>query len=170
MGNTSGKAGTSFMLTHFTRRKIQKSTSRHSTMTERENGIVDIEEAVRGARLLAADIESSLGMRTRVETEYPDDWQEFHEEIGRSTPNAWVSVAVPDAGTSAALDPSESVSTSAEGFAMELARILQDDIQIHLREPWPEDRTRTGSSLAPSEAGWRSLGEQSYTVPYGQLK
>ncbi|MFG1791784.1 hypothetical protein [Nocardia sp. NPDC049149] len=81
-----------------------------------------------------------------------------------------MSVAVPDAGTSAALDPSQSESTSAEGFAMELARILQDDIQIHLREPWPKDRTRSGSSLEPSETGWRSLGAQNYIVPYGQLK
>ncbi|WP_433576617.1 hypothetical protein [Nocardia brasiliensis] len=131
---------------------------------------MDIAEAVRGARLLAADIESSLGLRTRVDTEYPDDWREFHEETGRPTPTTWVSVAVPDAGTSAALDPSESDSTSAEGFAMELARILQDDIQIHLREPWPKDRTRSGSSLEPSETGWRSLGAQNYIVPYGQLK
>jgi hypothetical protein len=131
---------------------------------------VDIEEAVRGARLLATDIESSLGMQVRVETEYPDDWREFHEEIRRPTPTAWVSIAVPDAGTSAALDPTESQSISGEGFAMELARILQDDIQIHLREPWPKDRTRSGSSLEPSENGWRSPGEQAYTVPYGQLK
>lgn len=129
-----------------------------------------MEEAVRGAHLLATDIESSLGMRTRVETEYPDGWREFHEEIGRTAPSTWVSVTVPDAGTSAALDPSESKSASAEGFAMELARILQDDIQIHLREPWPKDRAGTGSSLEPSEAGRRSVGERSYTVPYGQLK
>ncbi|MGW4325593.1 hypothetical protein ACWEKR_06840 [Nocardia sp. NPDC004573] len=131
---------------------------------------MDIEEAIRGARLLAADIENSLGIRARVETEYPADWQEFHVEIERPAPTAWVSLAVPDAGTSAALDPGESESTSAEGFAMELARILQDDIQIHLKEPWPRDHTRTGSSLEPSETGWRSKGQQSYTVPYGQLK
>ncbi|MGW0182641.1 hypothetical protein [Nocardia sp. NPDC003345] len=131
---------------------------------------MDIDEAVRGARLLAADIEASLGLRARVETEYPDDWREFHEEIGRSAPAAWVSISIPQAGTSAALDPTESQSSSGEGFAMELARIIQDDIQIHLKEPWPRDRTRSGSSLEPAETGWRSQGEQAETVPYGRLK
>ncbi len=52
---------------------------------------------------------------------------------------------------------------------MELALILQDDIQIHIREPWPKDPTTSGRSLEPTERGWRSLTDRAYLVQYGQL-
>ncbi|WP_063006771.1 hypothetical protein [Nocardia kruczakiae] len=130
---------------------------------------MDVDEAVRGARLLAADIEGSLGFEARVTTEYTEDWQRFDEQTGRAAPGAWVSIAVPQVGTTAALDPTEPGSTTAEGFAMELVRILQDDIQIHLREPWPKDPLAGGRALEPTEWGWQSRIDPHHLVPYGRL-
>jgi hypothetical protein len=130
---------------------------------------MDIDEAVRGARLLAADIEQSLGFSTQISTEYTEDWQRFGEQSGRPVPNAWVSIAVPDVGTTAALDPTEPGSSTAEGFAMELVRILQDDIQIHIREPWPKDPAASSRALEPTELGWQSRKDPEYLVPYGRL-
>ncbi|AHH16230.1 hypothetical protein NONO_c14270 [Nocardia nova SH22a] len=130
---------------------------------------MDVDEAVRGARLLAADIEGSLGFTVEVSTEYTPDWREFGELTGRPTPGAWVSIAVSEAGTTAALDPTEQGSTTAEGFASELARILQDDIQIHVREPWPRDPAASGRALDPTEYGWQSRTDSGYLVRYGEL-
>ncbi|WP_280473232.1 hypothetical protein [Nocardia asiatica] len=130
---------------------------------------MDIDEAVRGARLLAADIEQSLGFSTRISTEYTENWRKFGERFGRPVPKAWVSIGVPDAGTSAALDPTESDSGTAEGFAMELVLILHDDLQIHIREPWPKDPATSGQALVPTERGWRSRTDPEYLVPYGRL-
>src|SRR5689334_2130086 len=130
---------------------------------------MDIDEAVRGARLLAADIEQSLGFSTQISTEYTEDWRRFGELSGRPVPKAWVSIGVPDAGTSAALDATESESSTAEGFAMELVRILQDDIQIHIRAPWPKDPATSGRALEPTERGWGSRTDPRYLVPYGTL-
>lgn len=128
-----------------------------------------IDEAVRGARLLAADIEESLRFSTQISTEYTEGWRRFGDESGRPVPKAWVCIGVPDAGTSAALDPTESGSGTAEGFAMELVRILQDDIQIHIREPWPKDPATSGRALEPTERGWQSRTDPEYLVPYGRL-
>ncbi|MGK8511613.1 hypothetical protein ACRS5S_27520 [Nocardia asiatica] len=130
---------------------------------------MDVDEAVWGARLLAADIEQSPGLATQISTEYTEDWQRFGEQSGRPVPNAWVSIAVPDVGTTAALDPTEPGSATAEGFAMELVRILQDDIQIHIREPWPKDPATSGRALEPTERGWQSRTDPAYLVPYGRL-
>lgn len=130
---------------------------------------MDIAEAARGARLIAADIENTLGFSVRIDTEYTDEWREFGEQTGRPTPQAWLSVEVLGAGTNAALDPTESSSVSAEGFAAELMRILQDDIQIHIREPWPSDPAAGGRALEPTERGWQSSTNPEYLVPYGRL-
>ncbi|MEU5760623.1 hypothetical protein [Nocardia sp. NPDC047648] len=130
---------------------------------------MDLDDAVRGARLLASDIETSLGFAVDVETGTTDKWRRFAERTGRPEPKALVRVAVPDVGTAAALDPTEPGSATAEEFAMELAQILQDDIQIHIREPWPKDPTASGRSLEPTERGWQSLADRAYLVQYGQL-
>ncbi|MGW5379506.1 hypothetical protein ACWESM_29120 [Nocardia sp. NPDC003999] len=134
-----------------------------------ENHPMDISEAVRGAHLLAADIERSLGFSAKVGTEYPEQWRRFHESAGRPIPTAWVSISVPEVGTTIALDPSDPGSTTAEGFAMELVQVLQDDIQIHLREPWPRDPAASGHALAATERGWQSTVDRDHLVPYGQL-
>lgn len=47
-----------------------------------------IDEAVRGARLLAADIEESLGFSTQISTEYTEDWRRFGAQSGRPVPKA----------------------------------------------------------------------------------
>ncbi|WP_378611970.1 hypothetical protein [Nocardia jiangsuensis] len=78
-----------------------------------------------------------------------------------------MSITVREVGTSAALDPTEPGSDTAAEFAMELVRILQQDIQIHLREPWPKDPA--GGALEPTDARWRSRVDREYLVPYGQL-
>ncbi|MET9028780.1 hypothetical protein ABZW96_24635 [Nocardia sp. NPDC004168] len=49
---------------------------------------MDISEAVRGARLLAADIERSLGFSVEVGTEYEEQWHRFHELPWPSDPAA----------------------------------------------------------------------------------
>ncbi|RJO73515.1 hypothetical protein D5S18_20105 [Nocardia panacis] len=130
---------------------------------------MEIDDAVEGARLVAADIERSLGFSVEVSTEYTGDWQEFGAVSRRPAPKGWVSIAVSEVGTTAALDPTEPGSDTAAGFAMELVRILQDDIQIHLREPWPEDPAASGRALEPTERGWRSMVDPDYLVPYGEL-
>lgn len=130
---------------------------------------MELDEAVRGARLLASDIENSLGFSVEVSTEYTEEWRTFGEQTGRPLPKAWVSLAVAEAGTTAALDPSEPGSESAEGFATELALILQDDLQIHTRNPWPRDPAAGGRSLEPTARGWKSSTDTSYLVPYGQI-
>ncbi|MGY2031958.1 hypothetical protein ACW9HR_30580 [Nocardia gipuzkoensis] len=130
---------------------------------------MDIDEAVRGARLLASDIERSLGFSAEVGTEYTEEWRSLRELSGRPLPDAWVTLSVPEVGTTIALDPSEPGSTTAEGFAMELLRVLQDDIQIHIREPWPKDPAAGGRALDPTERGWQSTTDRTYLVPYGQL-
>ncbi|MGW1743594.1 hypothetical protein ACWCPQ_32905 [Nocardia sp. NPDC001965] len=83
---------------------------------------MDVDEAVRGARLLASDIERSLGVTVEISTEYRGSWPTLRELLGRPEPSGWVQITVPAAGTSAALDPTEPGSVTAEGFAMELAR------------------------------------------------
>ncbi|MGW5219148.1 hypothetical protein ACWEQA_14885 [Nocardia sp. NPDC004085] len=130
---------------------------------------MEFSEAVRGARLLAADIERSLGFPADVGTEYPEGWRRFHELSGRPAPKAWVSISVPEVGTTIALDPSEPGSETAEGFAMELVQVLRDDIQIHLREPWPKDPAARGRALAATERGWQSTVDRARLVPYGEL-
>ncbi|WP_280246474.1 hypothetical protein [Nocardia abscessus] len=80
-----------------------------------------------------------------------------------------MTLSVPEVGTTLALDPSEPGSTTAEGFAMELVRVLQDDIQIHIREPWPRDPAADGRALDPTERGWRSQTDRAHLVPYGEL-
>lgn len=80
-----------------------------------------------------------------------------------------VGLSVPEVGSSAALDPGDPGSTTAGEFAMALARILQDDIQIHTRELWPKDPTTSGRALNPTERGWQSLEYRAYLVPYGRL-
>ncbi|MBF6476227.1 MULTISPECIES: hypothetical protein [Nocardia] len=130
---------------------------------------MDIDEAVRGACLLARDIERSLGFSAEVGTEYTEQWRSFRELSGRPLPDAWVTLSVPEVGTTVALDPSEPGSATAEGFAMELVRVLQDDIQIHIREPWPRDPAARGRALDPTERGWRSQMDRAYLVPYGEL-
>ncbi|MEV0358188.1 hypothetical protein AB0H71_19280 [Nocardia sp. NPDC050697] len=80
-----------------------------------------------------------------------------------------MSLTVREVGTTAALDPTEPGSDTAAEFAMELVRILQDDIQIHLREPWPRDPAGGGRALEATDEGWRSRVDREYLVPYGQL-
>ncbi|UGT61367.1 hypothetical protein [Nocardia asteroides] len=128
-----------------------------------------MDEAVRGARLVAADIEQSTGFPTEVGSTYDAEWRRFGKQTGRPEPEGWVNITVREVGTSAALDPTEPGSATAAEFAMELVRILQDDIQIHLREPWPRDPAGGGRALEPTDAGWRSRVDGGYLVPYGQL-
>ncbi|MEU6831218.1 hypothetical protein ABZ894_21410 [Nocardia beijingensis] len=130
---------------------------------------MDFSEAVRGARLLAADIERSLGFSADVGTEYPEGWRRFHELSGRPVPKAWVSISVPEVGTTIALDPSDPGSTTAEEFAMRLVQVLQDDIQIHIRLPWPSDPAASAHALRATERGWQSMTNPAYLVPYGEL-
>ncbi|MBF6221406.1 hypothetical protein IU479_25225 [Nocardia abscessus] len=130
---------------------------------------MDIDEAVRGARLPASDIERTLGFSAEVGAEYTEEWRSLRELSGCPLPGAWVTLSVPEVGTTIALDPSEPGSATAEGFAMELVRVLQDDIQIHIREPWPKDPAAGGRALDPTERGWQSTTDRAYLVPYGQL-
>ncbi|WP_328391058.1 hypothetical protein [Nocardia sp. NBC_00416] len=131
---------------------------------------MDVDEAVRGARLLASDIERSLGVTVEISTEYQGSWPTLRDLLGRPEPSGWVRISVPEAGTSAALDPTEPGSVTAEGFAMELAQIIQGDIQMHLREPWPRDPAASRTTdLKPTERGWQSHADTSYLVPYGRL-
>ncbi|MFI2284845.1 hypothetical protein [Nocardia beijingensis] len=130
---------------------------------------MDISEAVRGARLLAADIERSLGFPVEVGTEYEEQWHRFHELQGRPAPTAWVSISVPEVGTTIALDPSDPASTTAEEFAMMLVQVLQDDIQIHIRLPWPSDPAASAHALRATDRGWQSMTNPAYLVPYGEL-
>ncbi|MFI6171588.1 hypothetical protein ACIBCN_32755 [Nocardia sp. NPDC051052] len=131
---------------------------------------MDKGEAARGARLLASDIENSLGFSAQVTSDVTEEWLTFRERTGRPAPNSLVGLSVPTVGSWAALDPGEPGSTSAEEFAMALARILQDDIQIHTRELWPKDPTTSGRALHPTERGWQSLAYRAYLVSYGQLR
>lgn len=133
------------------------------------NMVMDNDEAVRGARLLASDIENSLGFPTQVNSEVTEEWLTFSERTGRPAPTSLVGLSVPGVGSSVALDPRDPRSTTAAEFAMMLARILQDDIQIHTRELWPKDPTTSGRALHPTERGWQSLEYRAYLVPYGQL-
>ncbi|MEV6562550.1 hypothetical protein AB0M22_42990 [Nocardia sp. NPDC051756] len=130
---------------------------------------MDKDEAIRGARLLASDIENSLGFSAQLTSDVTEEWLEFREQTGRPAPNSMVGLSVPDVGSSAALDPGDLESTTAEEFAMALARILQDDIQIHTRELWPKDPATSGRALHSSERGWQSMEYRAYLVPYGRL-
>lgn len=130
---------------------------------------MDKDEAVRGARLLASDIENSLRFSTQVTSEVAEQWLTFSERTGRPAPDSLVGLNVPQVGTSVAVDPGDPGSTTAAEFAMMLARILQDDIQIHTRELWPKDPTTSGRALHATERGWQSLEHRAYLVPYGQL-
>ncbi|MFE9582177.1 hypothetical protein ACFYO1_37775 [Nocardia sp. NPDC006044] len=130
---------------------------------------MDKNNAAYGARLLAADIENSLGFSAQVTSDVTEEWFAFREQTGRPAPNCMVGLRVPAVGSSAALDPGDHGSATAEEFAMALARILQDDIQIHTRELWPKDPTTSGRALNPTERGWQSLEYRAYLVPYGRL-
>ncbi|MFB8280833.1 hypothetical protein [Nocardia colli] len=130
---------------------------------------MDKNEAIRGAQLLAVDIENSLRFSVEVNSEATEEWRAFRAQTGRPAPRSLVGLSVPAVGSSAALDPDDPGSTTAEEFAMALARILQDDIQIHTRELWPKDPTTSGLALTPTERGWQSMEYRAYLVPYGRL-
>ncbi|MFE9582548.1 hypothetical protein ACFYO1_39685 [Nocardia sp. NPDC006044] len=112
----------------------------------------------RGAELLAADIESALGLEVHIDETIPE-----HLRRQPSSPGWWIEFTVPALNFFIGCTPSES---TPGGVACELARRIHDDVLARSGKIWPADPVGGDQPLLPGLDGWHG---QSGSIPYGRV-
>ncbi|WP_216892128.1 hypothetical protein [Nocardia alni] len=119
---------------------------------------MDQETSRRGAELLAADIESALGVEVHIDDTIP-------ERLRRqpSPPGWWIEFTIPAWNVLIGTTPGEH---TPGGVACELARQIHDDVLARSGKIWPADPDGGDQPLLPTLDGWRGPGG---SIPYGQI-
>ncbi|WP_039803086.1 hypothetical protein [Nocardia araoensis] len=117
------------------------------------------ETSRRGADLLAADIESALGVEVHIDETIPEHLRRL------SDPPAWfIEFTVPALNVLVGTTPGE---LTPSGVACELARHIHDDVLSRSGKIWPADPAGGDQPLLPTLDGWRGPGG---LIPFGQVK
>ncbi|MGW5384938.1 hypothetical protein [Nocardia sp. NPDC003963] len=117
------------------------------------------ETARQGADLLAADIESALGLEVHIDETIP-------ERLLRqpSPPGWWIEFTIPELDVLVGCTPDENTPS---GKAYDIVRRIHDDILTRSGKIWPADPDGGDQPLLPTTTGWQGSGS---SIPYGQVE
>ncbi|MEV0360241.1 hypothetical protein AB0H71_29710 [Nocardia sp. NPDC050697] len=120
---------------------------------------MDQEISRHGADLLAADIETALGVEVHIDETIPD------RLLRQPSPPAWwIEFTVPTWNILIGCTP---VAHTPSGVACELARRLHDDVLARSGKIWPPNPHGGDQPLLPTGDGWQGPGG---SIPYGQIR